>query len=176
MTDAFDRCVSRILVSEGVLSDHPADKGGLTKYGITHLTHDQAIELGIVERKETRDLTVEEARRIYRRLYWDAARCSDLPEPLALFVFDCAVNQGVRTAVKLLQFALGVNPDGVMGPATLAAIAKVDRGELLVRLAERRWDRYAADSTANTFLRGWTFRLFRNLAESCLLEVAKDVP
>lgn len=44
---------------------------------------------------------------IYRRDYWDAARCGQLPPFLAVAVFEKAVNQGVRTAVMMLQEALG---------------------------------------------------------------------
>ncbi len=67
-------------------------------------------------------LTLADAETIYRRDYWTAIRGDGLPAPLAVMVFDSAVNNGVEAAATLLQASVGAVEDGVIGPATLAAV------------------------------------------------------
>ncbi len=100
----FDRCVRAVLSEEGGLSDHPQDPGGLTKYGISRRAYPDL---------DIRRLTMDDVIEIYRRDYWNPVHGTDLPASLALLVFDAAVNQGVGTAVRLLQKTLGVKEDGV---------------------------------------------------------------
>lgn len=59
---------------------------------------------------------------IYRKRYWDACRCDELPDGLDLAVFDTAVNTGPAQAARLLQRIVGVTADGGIGPKTLAAV------------------------------------------------------
>jgi len=100
----FDRCVRAVLSEEGGLSDHPQDPGGLTKYGISRRAYPDL---------DIRRLTMDDAIDLYRRDYWNPVHGTDLPASLALLVFDSAVNQGVGTAVRLLQKAVGVKEDEV---------------------------------------------------------------
>src|SRR5688572_14706713 len=96
----FDICVARTLGHEGGFSDHKADKGGATNFGITAETLKSAQALGIVSFRVTpRTLTVDQAKAIYFRLYWNAARCPELPAPLDFLLFDSYVNHRPRTAV-----------------------------------------------------------------------------
>ena len=69
---------------------------------------------------DVRRLTRREAAAIYRRLYCDAVRADEIPPCLDLSVFDLAVNSGPSRAVTMLQAALGVAADGIIGPDTLA--------------------------------------------------------
>ena len=98
----FDRCVRAVLSEEGGLSDHQQDPGGLTKYGISQRAYPNL---------DIRRLTMDEAIELYRRDYWNPVHGTDLPASLALLVFDSAVNQGVGTAARLLQKAVGVAED-----------------------------------------------------------------
>ena len=63
---------------EGGYSDHPADPGGATKYGITQavLAEWRGRQ---VSKQEVRDLARSEAEAIYRRNYWDAVGGDELP-------------------------------------------------------------------------------------------------
>ena len=106
----FTRCIDVILAEEGGLSHHRRDPGGLTKFGISSRAYPQ---LDIAR------LTRDQAVSIYRADYWTPIRGDDLPPGLDLLVFDTAVNMGVITAAMLLQDALGVTMDGVIGPITL---------------------------------------------------------
>ena len=85
----------------------------------------------------------------------------DVLPPLALLVFDAAVNNGVGRAVRWLQEALGVPPDGVMGRDTLAAMdAQAGRGgALCAEFQARRLAFMAGLPTWRTFGTGWSRRL-----------------
>jgi lysozyme family protein len=156
----FRKAVSIILELEGGLVDDPRDPGGLTNYGISLAAYPKLGRQGIL------DLTPDEARAIYRRDFWDAARCSELPAELRLAVFDAAINQGVKTAIRILQKALGVTVDGVIGPLTLGAAARADPQKLVVDFMAERAGRYARLATFKTFGRGWMRRLFHVALES----------
>lgn len=116
----FDRCMAQVFASEGGFVDDPQDPGGATNLGITIGTLSQWRGRKCTK-AEVKALTREEAAKIYRRDYWDAVRGDDLPFGLDLCAFDGAVNSGASRGAKWLQQALGVNPDGKIGPATLAA-------------------------------------------------------
>ena len=93
MAEIFDRALSFVLGNEGGLSDHPADRGGATNLGITAGTLARARMAGIVGTADGRALTRDEAARIYKVLYWRAARCGDIEAPLCVMHFDAAVNR-----------------------------------------------------------------------------------
>lgn len=95
----FEHCVNVILGYEGGLSNHPADPGGLTKYGISKTFHPDV---------DVENLTLEQAKQIYKDEYWDAAGCEDLPEPLDFAVFDASVQHGSYTAKQMLKNAAGM--------------------------------------------------------------------
>jgi lysozyme family protein len=50
----------------------------------------------------------------------------DYPDALALAVVDWAVHAGHTTAIRSLQRALGVTPDGILGPETQESIDRLD--------------------------------------------------
>jgi lysozyme family protein len=146
--DAFQMVVGH----EGGISDHPDDPGGLTKYGITSRDYPSL---------DIRNLTLNQARRIYKSDYWDKIHGDDLPGRVAALVFDSAVNQGVSRATKLMQRALQVQVDGVIGKNTLTAAENVDPDEFAVLFGAERALHYASLSTFDTFGRGWMRRLLR---------------
>ncbi len=114
----FNRCISLILAEEGGLSNHRQDPGGLTKYGISQRSYPT---LNIAA------LTLSEAQALYRRDYWNPIHGDELPSGLDLLMLDCAINQGVVTAIQLLQQAIRIQDDGLLGPKTLAAAEHAER-------------------------------------------------
>lgn len=117
-----------IFGAEGDFSDDAADPGGATRYGISLRYLKTKGELGDIDgdgdidADDIRGLTRVKAGQLYRTDYWDACQCSKLPAPLAIIIFDQAVNTGTRTAIKMLQRHVGAKPDGVIGPNTLAKV------------------------------------------------------
>jgi lysozyme family protein len=157
--DQFLACIPTILAAEGGFVNDPRDPGGATNRGITLATlsdwrHHPCTVADITA------LTELEARQIYRAKYWNAIRGDDLPEGLALEVFDLAVNAGSKVAVRLLQQCCGMNDvDGVMGPATLAVVrAMPDQAGLIHRYAAARRSFYRGLPTFGHFGGGWINR------------------
>ena len=106
----------------------------------------------------------EEARAIYRANYWNAARCMDLLGGVDLVVFDVSVNSGPRRAVRMLQSAVDANlVDGILGPATMNAVAAMEPSEIVTRLDTARRRLYSSlvgnDPSQGRFLSGWLNRV-----------------
>lgn len=144
--------------------DHPSDPGGITKYGISLKAYPALGRQGII------DLTLEQATAIYKRDYWDKCRCGELPPPVALLVFDCAVNQGYGRAVRLLQSAVGVKSDGVLGSTTLEAVNRRSHIKTIIEFSAQRAVRYGLLDTFKTFGLGWMRRMFTMFSIACALE------
>lgn len=83
-----------------------------TKYGICAMSYPKL---------DICNLTLDQAKEIYKRDYWDKCKCDYLPNALSLAVFDYAVNSGVKQAIKDLQRSLNVTVDGIIGNQTVGA-------------------------------------------------------
>ena len=133
ITMRFDDVFRVVLGFEGGYSNDPNDRGGETNLGVTEGTLRSAQAKGWVPRHVTvKTLTLEHARTIYKKGYWDPIRGDLLPEPLDLILFDAAINHGPGGATKLLQEALNsiligtpLVVDGALGPKTFAALVEL---------------------------------------------------
>ena len=150
--------IDRIMEREGHATDDPVDHGGRTAFGISERSHPEAWADGKV--------TEEEARAIYWRLYIhgpgiDQIQDRALQEQLA----DFGVTSGPSQAIKTLQKVLQIEPDGILGPLTLARIAALDPIFLGNRLAEARSEFYIGIVIRRPdqikFLKGWVRRAMR---------------
>lgn len=133
---------------EGGFVNDPVDRGGATKYGISlrFLKSEGAFDEdgdgiaefdldmdGDIDGIDIRNLTIADAKALYRKFFWDMVEAERLPRPLGEMVFDQAVNGGRLAAKKLLQRAINrclirasnipgrpalLVSDGNLGPAT----------------------------------------------------------
>ncbi|KAG0289155.1 hypothetical protein BGZ98_003956, partial [Dissophora globulifera] len=127
---AFDEAFDHTVSLEGGYSNHRADRGGATKFGITEAVAHENGYTGPME-----SLPLEKAKEIYQRRYWNPLRLdaiSVISHPIALKLFDVGVNMGIGTAGKFLQRTLNVlnrqqadyadmTVDGAIGPTSIAA-------------------------------------------------------
>ena len=150
----FDRALEIVLAQEGGYSDDARDPGGATMYGIT-----ERVARANGYNGPMRALPMSVASSIYWDRYWKAASCDELPWPLSLYVFDCAVNQGVSAAIRLLQTALDTVQDGVVGPTTLR-LAREAGAWHQARFMALRANRYVGTKQFERFGTGWMIRLF----------------
>ena len=100
MDNNFTKALQFTLKYEGGFSNDKADPGGKTKYGISDAgdgTVDGLIDLDRDGKGDVKaeDLTLAQAMEIYYKFYWLAAGCDKLELPMAVAVFDSAVNCGV---------------------------------------------------------------------------------
>lgn len=154
----FDRAMDKLLAHEGGYSDHAADPGGKTRYGITEAVARRHGYLGAM-----RELPIELARTIYRVDYWDAVQAEYMPDAVRFDLFDAAVNSGVRQAVKWLQLAAKAEPDGIIGPKTLLAVRMADPQLLAKRFNGARLRFMTSLPTWQHFGKGWARRIADNL-------------
>ena len=148
----FNRCIDFVLLEEGGLVNHPRDPGGLTKFGISQRSYPKL---------DIRRLTLDQAKAIYRRDFWDRIRGDALPVGVDLVVLDMAVNAGVRRAVQLLQQGAGATDDGIIGPLTLAAVRRRPPPDLIEAYSRLRLTYYRSLKHWPTFGRGWSARVTR---------------
>ena len=162
--------IDDVLKKEGGYVNHPADKGGPTKYGITQATLEDWRGLP-VSPLDVQHLSKSEASDIYEARYYTDPGVPALPAILRPLVFDMCVNHGPRKAIQMLQDVVGrmsgktIKQDGVIGPVTVAAcnIAVNVYGQDVVRqLVSRRKAFYQAIVDDNpkqaVFLAGWLKR------------------
>jgi len=87
-------------------------------------------------------------------------------------VFDCAINSGPGRAAKFLQSCVGVDPDGGIGPKTLAAVNSFDPKQLVEDYSKRRLSFMMDLPTWGTFGKGWSRRV--NEVEQVALKMASN--
>ncbi len=169
----FKASLARTLRWEGGYSDDPLDRGGETYRGISRknfpawdgwITIGNLLAAGLdLDDNAQLQHDVEE---FYRKEFWNSIRGDDLPDAVAMEVFDCAVNCGVGTAAKFLQRTVGVKDDGAIGQDTLRATATYIETKgipaLVAALKQHRRDRYTRiadnDPSHRRFLKGWLRR------------------
>lgn len=162
--DRFEACLPIVLLHEGGYVDDPADPGGATNYGISLRAARGFGSLadvdgdGDVDADDILLLTPAQAGAIYKAHYWAPLRCEALPAGVDLVVFDIGVNAGPRAAVLMLQRALTVKVDRVLGPQTLAAAALAEARTVIDRMAALRAEHYRALPGYPRFGRGWLRR------------------
>jgi lysozyme family protein len=157
-TETFGRALALVLKHEGGYVDHPKDPGGATNLGVTIGTLSDWLGRKATK-AEVKALKPATVAPIYRKRYWDAARCDTLPAGVDYAVFDFAVNSGVSRSVMALQRAVGVADDGKIGPITLWAISKADPELLISRLCTDRLSFLMRLSTWKSFGKGWRSRV-----------------
>ena len=157
MISNYSTCLEIILEHEGGFVNHPKDPGGVTNHGVTKRVYDEWIgKNSTVE--EMRNLTHEDVAPIYKKNYWDRAKCDQLPSGVELSVFDWGVNSGVSRSAKALQRIVGVKQDGGIGPMTLQAVSEVEAEEIIEQMHYMRDNFYRSLDTFETFGKGWTRR------------------
>ncbi len=158
----FERALKFVLSQEGGYSDNAKDPGGATNLGITLATLSKWRGRKVT-RDEVRALSLKQASAIYRRTYWQACKCDQLPPALAFLMFDAAVNQGVSRAIKILQKSIDTTVDGIIGAKTLKAVGKRQPRRLVIEFAARRMRHYGLLSIFSIFGLGWSRRLMEAL-------------
>ena len=158
MKSNFEQSIAALLSHEGGFVNHPKDPGGMTNLGVTKTVWEGWTGHDTTE-ASMRNLSTSDVTPLYRKKYWDAVQGDALPSGVDYCVFDTAVNSGAGRAIKLLQRAVGVTQDGLLGPNSLAAILVSDVGSLIDKYCDVRNEFLQSLSTFDTFGKGWTRRI-----------------
>lgn len=158
--DRFHLAFQNIMKEEGGYVDNPSDPGGETNFGISKQAYP---ELNI------QAITIEDAKNIYRRDYWEKIRGDELhSDALAIELLEEAVNMGHHTAISFLQAAVlasggKITIDGVMGEKTLTEVKKIDPDALLKCIKSQSLTYYLTlvqnRPILRKFLKGWFNRV-----------------
>ena len=70
---------------------------------------------GDVDADDIRACTRAQAAALFKRHFWDALGCAALPLPLAVTLYDGAVNMGPGRAVRQMQRGMNLRPEDVLG-------------------------------------------------------------
>jgi lysozyme family protein len=157
MKDNFADALEHVLKHEGGYVNHPSDPGGMTNLGVTKRVWEEWVGHEVDE-KTMRELTPAQVGPMYKAKYWDKVKGDDLPDGVDYVVFDAAVNSGPGRAAKWLQACVGVEPDGGIGPKTLAAVAAFE-GDLVDDYSKRRLSFLMDLPHWPTFGKGWSRRV-----------------
>ena len=153
----FELAIPIVLKEEGGYVDDPHDHGGRTRYGISQKAYPNL---------DIKNLTVDDAKAIYQRDYWQYDGIQD--QAIANKVFSLAVLCYPRTANRLLQLATTacghvVVCDGRLGPITLNAVNAIPPDELLTTLKQEAVEHFqrivAQNPEDDRFLDGWINRV-----------------
>jgi lysozyme family protein len=171
----IDTLIDEVIRREGDYSNHPADRGGPTRFGVTEATaraHGYFGSMTVYPRAS--------AVEVYRNTYWELPRFDQVAPiypTVAAELFDTGVNMGPATAAKFLQRSLSllnrgavdypdIAVDGLIGRGTIAALDAYQKrnggkGELILLKAldacqaERYLDQAEGKPSQEAFLYGW---------------------
>ena len=134
------------------------DPGGGTAWGVTEGTWATAVQHGLVSGTLATagkgDLAT-----VLRVMFWNAVRGDALPAGVDTLTFDMAMLAGPGRATKLLQRALGVDQDGLIGPLTLLAVHGQPAKTLITQMAAADDGFFEGLMTFRLFGRGWERRI-----------------
>lgn len=136
----FKKYESRLMVSEGSgYHNKPTDKGGPTTSGITYTTYklfypDKSLA-------DFKTMPYAEWYHIMKEGFWDRCKADQIKnQSIAEIFVDWTINSGWGK-IKDVQKIVGVNPDGIVGPKTIAAINSCNAQALhyLIKKARHLW-------------------------------------
>lgn len=152
----FDSAFLLVIGHEGGYVNDKRDPGGETKFGISKRAYPNV---------DIKNLTIDQAKKIYLRDYWNMLQLDRLPDEIRFDLFDAAVNSGLTAAAKMLQRACKVQDDGLIGSRTVEAANAINPQILDKRLSGYRLLYICDIKTLPTFGKGWVRRVANNLIE-----------
>ena len=102
----IDKLIESVIAIEGDYSNHPADRGGPTRWGVTQATARSHGYSG-----DMRHFPYSEAVAIYKKIYWlrpGFEKVERRAPRLAAELFDTGINMGPAIATGFLQRSLNV--------------------------------------------------------------------
>lgn len=135
--DKFIKSIGFVLKWEGGYVNHPSDPGGETRYGISKKTYPKI---------DIKNLTKDEAIKIYEKDFWIPSGAVLARWPLCLVILDAAVNMGVKRSLRWVEATEDID-DALV------------RAQRICDLREAFYQRLAKMARFKVFLKGWLNRL-----------------
>lgn len=172
----FDEAFKITERNEGGYANNPADNGGETYAGVARKFWPNWSGWGIIDAAKKINKSAKHINqyakangidahvgKFYKTNFWDANKL-DLfnDQQLANNVYDFGVNSGVIKAAKVLQQALKIKDDGIVGNQTIAAVNASNVKDLHNTYNGARiefYNRIAQNPGQSQFLRSWLSRI-----------------
>jgi lysozyme family protein len=144
----------------GQITNDPTDRGGRTRFGIAERFHPELTKMGFFDSMPYSP-ALSLADSVYAGSYAMPLKLQGIAaQQVANAQLSFAINEGTGTAIKILQRALGVAADGIMGDGTLHALNTTS----VLPALERQQQAYYADIVAKNpsqqrFFNGWMNRV-----------------
>lgn len=163
----FDLAFNYTVENEGGYSYHKDDRGGATRYGITR--KNASLWRGRdVTAEEMRNFPIEEAKEIYRKLYWQELNCDLYNYPgVSVAIFDIGVVCGPPTSARLAQRVCAsrgapLRIDGIIGRSTIQEINSLSDSDFIRDFSALSIARFKGiierNPSQGAFQRGWIAR------------------
>lgn len=156
MKSSYNDALVRLLKDEGGYTNNPSDPGGPTNFGITLADYRRYINSAGTA-MDVRNMTVDQAKAIYKPKYWDKMGCDDLPAGVDYAVFDYGVNSGVTRAMNVNKKFKDIT----------------DPSKRINAICDERMAFLRNLKTFNVFGTGWTRRVTGVRAQSLKMATAK---
>ena len=155
----YNRSLDLVLRDEGGYTNHPADRGGPTNWGIT-IADARMYWKKNVSIQDMKTMPLSVAKDIYRVRYWDAQQCNNLPPGVDYAIFDYGVNSGVARSGKVLRRCLGLSDKTwIVTPEVVAAALAMDPVKLCNMIWSERLAFLRGLKTWPVFGKGWGRRV-----------------
>lgn len=170
-SENFNKAFYYAAENEGECSNHPMDKGGYTRCGVSLQLLKTMFKNGtfwldkngdgIIDQSDSDKLSTVDIKKVYYDEFW--ARIRSVPiDALRIKLFDAAVNVGVGRAIKMLQRSIDVIDDGIIGPKTIQKIKDIGLAKISVLFTNELekfyiWQTFK-DKSQQVFLKGWLRR------------------
>lgn len=142
---------------EGGYSNHPLDKGGPTKWGITQKTYNS------MYRGDVKFMLEDQWDNIFQTLFWNPCNADNMiDQNVANIIVDWCWGSGCTSTKKRIQRLFGLKDDGIFGPKTMAVL----NGDTKA-VFDTIWKAHKAffeaivknNPSQKVFLKGWMNRL-----------------
>ncbi len=178
MLTNYEPSYLKLIKNEGGYANIKGDSGGETVFGISRNNFpnwegwqivDTAKELAKAGHIKNIDSGLKLNARFqnmvqtfYYQNFWQKVAGNSLPAPLDFIIFDFAVNAGVKAGIKVLQRALGLVDDGIIGNQTKQVIENIKNVKSVVATLKNLIQEYYKSLNQPKFIKGWLARVDNN--------------
>lgn len=157
VAQTYNEAMARVYADEGGYSNDAGDPGGPTNYGIT-IADARMYWKPNATAADVRSMPKSMAANIYDKHYAAPLDYDALPAGVDYAVLDYGINSGISRSAKVLQQIVGVPLDGIIGPATLAAVNKMAPKDIINAIYKERLQFLQSLGTWSIFGKGWSTR------------------